>query len=80
MRYKIRGLQKEKADSRGKTSHPGRDQFIEGKIGSAFMATIAGQPELDKYTSEIGPGHDFNSKIERKSKRSPKLAEDQEDF
>lgn len=80
MRYKIRGHHKEKVDSRGKTSHPERDQFIEGKIGSAYMSTIAGQPDLDKYTREIAPGHDFNSKSERKSKRSPKLLEDQEDF
>lgn len=39
-------------DNSGNSGHPERDQFPEGKIGSGYMSTIAGQPHLED-TAEI---------------------------
>lgn len=40
-------------DSSGSNSHPERDQFIEGKIGSGYMSTIEGQPHLEQFADVL---------------------------
>ncbi|MEW6661458.1 MAG: hypothetical protein ACOY9Y_13555 [Bacillota bacterium] len=80
LRSRIRSCQKERIDSRGNTGHPERDQFIEGKIGSAYMSTLAGQPNLDEFAREISPGPDTNNKIKPVNERTPEPVEDDEDF
>jgi len=43
----------EKVDSAGNSDHPEKDQFFEGKIGSGFMSTIEGQPNLEGSANEL---------------------------
>lgn len=37
-----------------KAGHPEEDQFIEGKIGSGYMSTIQGQPDLEDFVENEG--------------------------
>jgi len=43
----------EKVNSVGNSGHPEKDQFVEGKIGSGFMSTIEGQPNLEGSANEL---------------------------
>lgn len=66
----------ERVEAGGNTGHPERDQFIEGKIGSGFMSTIEGQPNLDEYARELEAGPDTRNKVKNVRERTPGPVED----
>ncbi len=56
----------EDVESGGRTGHPEEDQFPEGKIGSGYMSTISGQPNLQDFVQQKGPGEKTLNKVKNK--------------
>ena len=62
----------EMVDNSGNSGHPKRDQFREGKIGSGYMSTLAGQPHLEQsadMVSEDG-SREIKDELESRSHNS----------
>ena len=71
----VRKRFKEDVDSAGNTGHPERDQFLEGKIGSGYMSTIEGQPNLQGSANELDDPQPEKNKIKNIKEQTPEPVE-----